>query len=57
MAYRPAPDPLVRESVTEKIGDHTYVIPDANVSLVPNVGIVAGSRATLVIDPTSMTDK
>ncbi len=47
----PAPDPLVREGVTEKIGDHSYVIPDANVSLVPNVGIVVGSRATLVIDP------
>jgi len=47
----PAPDPLVREGVTEKIGDHTSVIPDANVSLVPNVGIVVGSRGTLVIDP------
>ena len=57
MAYRPAPDPLVREGVTEKTGDHTYMIPDANVSLVPNVGIAAGWRATLVIDPTSMTDK
>jgi glyoxylase-like metal-dependent hydrolase (beta-lactamase superfamily II) len=47
----PAPDPLVREGVTEKLGPHTYVIPDASVSLVPNVGIVVGSRATLVIDP------
>jgi glyoxylase-like metal-dependent hydrolase (beta-lactamase superfamily II) len=47
----PAPDPLVRENVTVKLADHTYVIPDANVSLVPNVGIVVGSRATLVIDP------
>jgi hypothetical protein len=27
------------------------VIPDGNVGLVPNVGIVVGSRATLVIDP------
>jgi len=27
------------------------VIPDNNVPLVPNVGIVIGSRATLVIDP------
>ena len=51
-----APDPLVREGVTEKIGDHTYVIPDATVSLVPNVGIVVGLRATLVIDPGSITD-
>ena len=47
----PAPDPLVRENSTVKLTDHTYVIPDANVSLVPNVGIVVGSKATLVIDP------
>jgi glyoxylase-like metal-dependent hydrolase (beta-lactamase superfamily II) len=47
----PAPDPLVRENATVKLADHTYVIPDGNVPLVPNVGIVVGSRATLVIDP------
>jgi glyoxylase-like metal-dependent hydrolase (beta-lactamase superfamily II) len=46
-----APDPLVRENATVKLAAHTYVIPDANVGLVPNVGIVVGSRATLVIDP------
>jgi glyoxylase-like metal-dependent hydrolase (beta-lactamase superfamily II) len=45
------PDPLVREGVTVKLAAHTYVIPDANVPLVPNVGIVVGTRATLVIDP------
>src|SRR5215471_6916224 len=44
-------DPLVKESATVKIGPHTYVIPDGNVPLVPNVGIVVGSHATLVIDP------
>ena len=47
----PAPDPLIRENAIVKLGNHTYVIPDANVSLVPNVGIVVGSRGTLVIDP------
>ena len=47
----PAADPLIRENATVKLADHTYVIPDANVSLVPNVGIVVGSKATLVIDP------
>ena len=47
----PAPDPLVKEGATVKLADHTYVIPDGNVPLVPNVGIVVGSRATLVIDP------
>ncbi len=48
---QPAPDPLVRENATVKLAAHTYVIPDENVSLVPNVGIVVGSKATLVIDP------
>ena len=47
----PAPDPLVKENATVKLAEHTYVIPDGNVPLVPNVGIVVGSRATLVIDP------
>lgn len=47
----PAPDPLVRENATVKLGPHTYVIPDNNVGLVPNVGIIVGSHATLVIDP------
>ena len=46
-----APDPLVKEHATVKLAAHTYVIPDGSVPLVPNVGIVVGSRATLVIDP------
>ncbi len=37
--------------MTVKLAPHTYVIPDGGVGLVPNVGIVVGSRATLVIDP------
>jgi glyoxylase-like metal-dependent hydrolase (beta-lactamase superfamily II) len=47
----PAPDPLVRENATVKIAPHTYVIPDNNVGLVPNVGIVVGAKGTLVVDP------
>ena len=47
----PPPDPLVKEGTTVKLAAHTYAIPDANVGLVPNVGIIVGSRATLVIDP------
>src|ERR1041384_4493400 len=46
----PAPDPLIREGVTVKLGPHTHAIPDGSVPLVPNVGIVVGSRATLVVD-------
>jgi glyoxylase-like metal-dependent hydrolase (beta-lactamase superfamily II) len=44
-------DPLVRENATVKLAAHTYVIPDGNVGGVPNVGIIVGNRATLVIDP------
>ncbi|OFW15626.1 MAG: hypothetical protein A3F69_02025 [Acidobacteria bacterium RIFCSPLOWO2_12_FULL_66_10] len=47
----PVPDPLVKENATVKLAEHTYVIPDDNVGLVPNVGIIVGSRATLVVDP------
>lgn len=47
----PVADPLVPENATVKVAAHTYVIPDHNVGLVPNVGIVVGTRATLVIDP------
>src|SRR5687767_4614999 len=46
----PAVPPLVRENATEKISDHVYVIPDNSVSMVPNIGIIVGSRGTLVVD-------
>jgi glyoxylase-like metal-dependent hydrolase (beta-lactamase superfamily II) len=42
--------PLVRENATTRLSPHVFVIPDNNVGLVPNVGIVVGDRATLVID-------
>jgi metallo-beta-lactamase class B len=44
------PPPMVKENATVKIGPHSYVIPDFNTVLVPNVGIVVGSKATLVVD-------
>ena len=50
-AQAPAPAPLVREGTTKKIAPHTYVISDNSVQAVPNVGIIVGSRATLVVDP------
>ena len=42
--------PMVKENATVKIGPHSYVIPDFNTVLVPNVGIVVGGKATLVVD-------
>ena len=44
------PAPLVRENATVKLADHVWAIPDFNIGLVPNVGIVVGSKATLVVD-------
>jgi glyoxylase-like metal-dependent hydrolase (beta-lactamase superfamily II) len=48
-AAPPAP-PMIRENATVKLTDHVWAIPDFNVGLVPNVGIIVGSRATLVVD-------
>ena len=42
--------PLIRENATVKLTDHVWAIPDFNVGLVPNVGIIVGSKATLVVD-------
>lgn len=47
----PPADPLVREGATVKVAPHTWVIPDGDVGLVPNVGIIVGARGVLVIDP------
>lgn len=51
LAQAPAPQAsLIREGVTEKLTDHVWAIPDGSASLVPNVGIVVGKKAVLVID-------
>jgi glyoxylase-like metal-dependent hydrolase (beta-lactamase superfamily II) len=46
-----AAQPVVKEGSTVKISDHVFVIPDELVPMVPNVGIIVGTRATLVVDP------
>jgi glyoxylase-like metal-dependent hydrolase (beta-lactamase superfamily II) len=45
-----APAPIVT-GTPEEIADGVFVIPDGRVPLVPNVGIVLGTRSALVIDP------
>lgn len=50
VAQAPLPDPLVREGAARKVSDHVHLIPDFSIPMVPNVGIVVGSKATLVID-------
>ena len=49
-AHTPAP-PVVKEGTTVKLSEHVYVIPDEKVGMVPNVGIIVGSKATLIVDP------
>lgn len=46
---QPAP-PLVKENTTVKVAPHVWAIPDGGVGLVPNVGIIVGTRATMVVD-------
>jgi glyoxylase-like metal-dependent hydrolase (beta-lactamase superfamily II) len=41
---------LIKENARMQVSPHVTVILDDNVPLVPNVGIVVGDRATLVID-------
>jgi glyoxylase-like metal-dependent hydrolase (beta-lactamase superfamily II) len=42
--------PLVAEGATEQLHERVYVIPDRRVEFVPNIGIVVGDDAVLVID-------
>jgi hypothetical protein len=51
VAVAQAPLPLQQAGATAKISEHVYVIPDFKAGMVPNVGIIVGSRATLVVDP------
>ena len=47
----PPPTPsLVRAGITEHLTSHVWAIPDDSSPLVPNVGIVIGSKGLLIID-------
>ena len=43
--------PVVKEGITVKVSPHVYAIPSESVPGVPNVGIIVGSKATIIIDP------
>jgi len=49
-APQPQREPLVRAGATQKASEHVFFIPDESTPLVPNVGIVVGRDAALVID-------
>jgi len=44
------PAPIVRVDALTEVADDLYVIPDQGVPLVPNIGIIGGRDAVLVID-------
>ena len=44
------PSPVIRPELAKKISEKIYVIPDNFVRLVPNVGIIIGDEAVLVVD-------
>jgi glyoxylase-like metal-dependent hydrolase (beta-lactamase superfamily II) len=46
----PLQPPLIKEGATEKISEHVYVIPDGSLPVVPNVGIIVGSKGAFVVD-------
>jgi glyoxylase-like metal-dependent hydrolase (beta-lactamase superfamily II) len=46
----PAPNPMIAQDARTQVSDHVFVILDENRSFVPNVGIVVGERATLIVD-------
>jgi glyoxylase-like metal-dependent hydrolase (beta-lactamase superfamily II) len=51
LAAQAAPaDPLIAANAIAKVSEHVFVISDRNVGLVPNVGIIVGTKATLVVD-------
>lgn len=49
-AWNPAsPSPIVSGSPVE-VADGVFVVPDRRVPLVPNIGVIVGDRAALVVD-------
>lgn len=50
MADYPFPDPIVDVSTAHEVARDLVVIPNQDVDLVPNIGIIGGSQAVLVVD-------
>ncbi|MFB6720490.1 MBL fold metallo-hydrolase [Kribbella sp. NPDC056345] len=50
MADYPFPDPIVDTSSAQEIARDLVVIPNQDVELVPNIGLIGGSQAVLVVD-------
>jgi glyoxylase-like metal-dependent hydrolase (beta-lactamase superfamily II) len=50
MTDEPIPDPAVRVACAQEIAPDLLVIPNNRVDLVPNIGIIGGARAVLVVE-------
>ncbi|GGU97731.1 MBL fold metallo-hydrolase [Streptomyces albospinus] len=50
MADYQLPDPVVRTTGAQELARDLVVVPDRNVQLVPNIGVIGGTRAVLVVD-------
>jgi glyoxylase-like metal-dependent hydrolase (beta-lactamase superfamily II) len=50
-ACAPAHAQLVKPELLRQVSAHVHIIPDQSAPYVPNVGIIIGSAAALVIDP------
>jgi glyoxylase-like metal-dependent hydrolase (beta-lactamase superfamily II) len=55
-AQPPPGDGLIKPEARKKVSEHVQVILDQDHAFVPNVGIVIGSKATLIVD-TGLGDK
>jgi glyoxylase-like metal-dependent hydrolase (beta-lactamase superfamily II) len=51
-----AGDAMIKADARTKVSDHVYVILDENRAFIPNVGLVVGDEATLIVD-TGMGDR
>lgn len=49
-AAQPPAAAMIRQDAVTQVSDHVFVILDQNASFVPNVGIIVGERATLIVD-------
>src|SRR5262245_31529632 len=50
VAAQTPPPPLIKPEGLRQISAHVHVIPDNSVPMVPNVGIIVGEQAVLVVD-------
>ncbi|MGW4650005.1 MBL fold metallo-hydrolase [Kitasatospora sp. NPDC004289] len=50
MDFEPLSDPAVRVADAREIAPDLLVVPDGGVPLVPNIGVIGGTEAVLVVD-------